>query len=68
MRSVVRRRIGWLLAAIAAHTALDAWAVWGMSRFGPLPTEAGVAASAVAFGVAIWLMREAVKGEPSRVS
>jgi uncharacterized membrane protein YhfC len=59
MRAVVLRgRIGWLLAAIGAHVSLDAFAVWGMSRFGVLGTEAGAGVLALAFAASIWAMRD----------
>jgi uncharacterized membrane protein YhfC len=58
MRAVVRQRIGWLFAAIGSHAAIDAFAVWGMSRFGVYGTEAGAAVFALAFAAAIWAMRD----------
>jgi uncharacterized membrane protein YhfC len=47
MRAVARRKIGYLLAAIAAHTALDAYAVWGVATLGIGWTEVGVAVIAL---------------------
>ena len=59
MRAVVRGRLGWLLAAIGAHTALDGFAVWGTSRLGAAGTEAGVAAIAAFLAWTIWAVRDA---------
>ncbi|PKO21449.1 MAG: hypothetical protein CVU38_14655, partial [Chloroflexi bacterium HGW-Chloroflexi-1] len=53
MRAVVRNRIGYLLAAIAAHAALDFVAVWGAQRLGVIWVEVSVAVIALA---ALWLI------------
>ncbi len=58
MRAIVRRRVGWLVAAIGAHTALDAFAVWGIRRIGVTGTEIGVGVFALGFAAAIWAMRD----------
>jgi len=56
VRSVARRQVGWLLAAIGFHAAIDFWAVWGAGTVGTLGVEAGVAiAAALAFGLILWL-------------
>ena len=47
MRAVQRRRVGYLVAGIAAHTAMDAWAVWAMPTFGMVWTEAGLGVMAL---------------------
>jgi uncharacterized membrane protein YhfC len=64
VRSVARRQIGYLAAAIALHTAVDAWAVWAMQTLGIAATEAGVAVMALG---ALWLifrLREPASVEP----
>ena len=48
MRAVSRRNIAYLVAAIAAHTVLDMYAVWAMARLGIWWIEAGVAVFALA--------------------
>jgi uncharacterized membrane protein YhfC len=53
MRSVTRNQVGYLLAAIVAHTGLDSWAVWGMQKVGLVGVEAGLVLFA-AFG--LWLI------------
>jgi hypothetical protein len=53
VRSVARQQIGYLLAAIALHTAVDAWAVYASQTWGIAVTEAGLAVMA-AFG--LWLI------------
>ena len=53
MRAVVRRRIGYLIAAIAAHAALDFIAVWGALRLGVIWVEVSAAVIALA---ALWLI------------
>lgn len=40
MRAVARRRIGWLLLAVAAHAAFDGFAVASMKALGGYPTSA----------------------------
>jgi uncharacterized membrane protein YhfC len=47
MRAVSRKNIAYLIAAIAAHTVLDMYAVWAMARLGIWWTEAGVAVFAL---------------------
>lgn len=54
VRSVAERRVKYLAAAIGFHTAVDAFAVWGIQTLGPLGTELGVAAFALG---ALWLIR-----------
>ena len=58
MRAVARARLGWLLAAIGSHTALDAFAVWSVKTLGVGATEAGVTVFALAFVAFIWAMRD----------
>ena len=53
MRAITRRQAGYLLAAIAAHAAFDAWAVWGSRTLGVLWVELGLA---VVAGGALWLI------------
>ncbi len=53
VRAVARRRIGYFLAAIGLHAAVDAWAVWAGKTLGTFWTEAGVAAVALA---CLWLI------------
>jgi uncharacterized membrane protein YhfC len=48
MRAVMTRRVVWLLAAIAAHCAMNFWAVWGMAQVGVVGVEAGLALIALA--------------------
>jgi uncharacterized membrane protein YhfC len=60
MRAVMRRQLGYLAAAIMAHTALDWWAVWGTNQLSLLWTEVGLALIAAA---SLWLivrLREAL--------
>jgi len=64
MRAFTHHNIGYLAAAIAAHAALDFWAVWGMQTVGAIWTEAGVGVVAL---VAFWLivrLREAPPPAP----
>lgn len=58
MRAVVRGRMGYLLAAIGAHTALDAVAVWSMKTLGIGATEAILAVMGVGFMVLTYALRE----------
>jgi uncharacterized membrane protein YhfC len=58
MRAVVRGRVRWLLAAIAAHAALDGFAVLGMSRLGVMGVEVGAGIFALFFAWTIWAMRD----------
>lgn len=53
MRAVVRRQPAYLVAAIAAHAAVDAAAVLGMAKVGPVWTEVIVWALAL---LAFWLI------------
>jgi uncharacterized membrane protein YhfC len=53
MRAVMRRQIGSLIAAIAAHAAVDFLAVWGLTTVGTFWTEAGVWAIGL---LALWLI------------
>ncbi len=53
MRAVVRGRVGWLLAAIGVHAAVDGFAVWGITNFGAGGTEAGLAVFGIALAVFI---------------
>ena len=53
MRAFTRRNIGYLVAAIAAHAALDFWAVWAVRTLGTTWTEVGVGVAALA---ALWLI------------
>jgi len=53
MRAVVRNRIGYLLAAIGAHAALDFIAVWGAQRLGVIWVEVSAGVIALA---ALWLI------------
>jgi uncharacterized membrane protein YhfC len=65
MRAVMRRQAGYLLAAVVAHTAYDAWAVWGNRSLGLLWTELGLGLIAAA---ALWLivrLRETPAGQPA---
>jgi uncharacterized membrane protein YhfC len=56
MRGVMRGQIGYLLAAIAAHTLLNAWAVWGAATVGAVWVEVGLAVIAVGcLGLIVWL-------------
>ncbi len=56
MRAITRRQPLCLLAAIAAHALLDAWAVWGGSQYGTFAVEGGLLAFALfLFGLIIWL-------------
>jgi uncharacterized membrane protein YhfC len=54
VRAVARRQIGYLLAAIAMHTMVDAWAVWAIQTLGMTATEIGLALMAAG---ALWLIR-----------
>jgi uncharacterized membrane protein YhfC len=59
MRAVTSRRLGYFLAAIAAHGAMNFWAVWAMQRLGLLVVELGLAlmaAGAVAL-IVLWRRR-----------
>ncbi len=59
MRSVTRGRPLYLLAAIAFHAAIDAWAVWAAQNVSVWVIEGVVALSAL-FGLwLIWRLREA---------
>jgi uncharacterized membrane protein YhfC len=59
MRGVMRGQIGYLLAAIAAHTAFNFWAVWGAATVGVVWTEVGLGAMAVGcLGLIVWLRPE----------
>ena len=53
VRAVAGRQVGFLAAAIAAHTAVDAVAVWGARTLSPIWVEVIVAGFAVA---ALWLI------------
>ena len=56
MRGVMRGQITYLLAAIAAHTAFNFWAVWGAAMVGPVWTEVGLAITAAGcLGLIVWL-------------
>jgi uncharacterized membrane protein YhfC len=56
MRGVMRGQITYLLAAIAAHTAFNFWAVWGAATVGPVWTEVGLAIMAAGcLGLIVWL-------------
>jgi uncharacterized membrane protein YhfC len=59
MRAVTRRNIGYLAAAIAAHAALDFWAVWAVRTLGTTWTEVGVGVIALAALLLIVRLREA---------
>jgi len=59
MRAITRRNIGYLVAAIAAHAALDFWAVWAVRTLGTTWTEVGVAVAAIAALLLIVRQREA---------
>jgi len=61
VRSVARRQIGYLLAAIAMHTAVDAWAAWAISTQGIAVTEIGVALMAA---FALWLIFRLQEPDP----
>jgi uncharacterized membrane protein YhfC len=53
--------VGWLLAAIGAHTLLDFWAVWGSKALGILPVYGGlVILAAGAFWLILFLRQEPV--------
>jgi uncharacterized membrane protein YhfC len=55
MRGIMRGQIIYLLAAIAAHTAFNFWAVWGAATVGPVWTEVGLALMAVGcLGLIVW--------------
>lgn len=58
MRSVAARKPVYLLAAIAAHTVLDAYAVWANSTKGTLWAEFGVAVMAAALIGSALLLRK----------
>lgn len=60
VRAGVKRRIGWLGAAIAGHAALDAYAVWAARELGTLWTELGVAAIAAVILVSAFSMRKSL--------
>ena len=67
MRSVARRQPVFLAAAIAAHTAVDAVAVWGARTLSPIWVEVIVAGFAI---LAFWLivrLREEPPGQPTEV-
>jgi uncharacterized membrane protein YhfC len=65
MRAITRRNIGYLAAAIAAHAALDFWAVWAMRTLGTTWTEVGVGVIALAaLGLIIWLRQAPPPPEP----
>jgi uncharacterized membrane protein YhfC len=53
VRSVARRQPRYFLAAVALHTAVDFWAVWGAGTVGMLGVEVGVAVFAA---FALWLI------------
>jgi uncharacterized membrane protein YhfC len=56
MRGVMRKQIGYWLAAVAAHTALNGWAVWGAATVGAVWVEVGLAVMAAAsLGLIVWL-------------
>ncbi|MCA9554080.1 MAG: YhfC family intramembrane metalloprotease [Myxococcales bacterium] len=59
MRTVATRNLAWLGAAILAHAALDATAVFFAMRFGAWPTEAVVAVYALGFLAIILGLRKA---------
>jgi hypothetical protein len=55
----MRGQITYLLAAIAAHTAFNFWAVWGAATVGVVWTEVGLAIMAVGcLGLIVWLRPE----------
>jgi uncharacterized membrane protein YhfC len=64
MRAVARRNVGYLLAAIVAHTVLDGFAVWAMARLGIAWTEGGVAIIALAL-LALTLALRDDSGRPN---
>jgi uncharacterized membrane protein YhfC len=56
MRGVMRGQIIYLPAAIAAHTAFNFWAVWGVATLGLIWTEVGLAIIAAGcLGLIVWL-------------
>jgi uncharacterized membrane protein YhfC len=62
VRSVARRQLLYLLAAIGLHTAVDFWAVWGMGTLGMVWVEVGVAV----FGAfAFWLILRLKEPSPA---
>jgi uncharacterized membrane protein YhfC len=65
VRSVSHRRIGYLAAAIMAHTAVDAVAVWGASTLGAIWVEAIVVVFAI---MAFWLIRRLREDETDRLA
>jgi uncharacterized membrane protein YhfC len=58
MRSVTHHQILYLLAAIALHTAMNAWAVWAAATYDVFWVEAGVGLFALLGLVLIWGLRE----------
>lgn len=58
MRSVTRRQIGYLVAAIALHTAVNAWAVWAAATLDVFWVEGGLGLFALLALAIIWQLRE----------
>ena len=69
MRAVTRRQLLYLLAAVALHTAANAWAIWALKTAGMGITEGGVAVLALFCLWLIWRLREApAAAEPEPAS
>ena len=62
IRAVVRHQAGYLLAAVAAHTAYDAWAVLGSRTLDLLLVEPGLGLIA---GSAFWLIVRLKESSPA---
>ncbi len=58
VRAVASKQIGYFLAAVGLHTAVDFWAVWGMATLGMVWVEVGVAIVAAACFWLILRLRE----------
>ena len=54
MQAFTRKNIMWLFAAIGWHALIDATAVFAVSTWGPIPTEAAVGVLAV-IGLALMI-------------
>jgi uncharacterized membrane protein YhfC len=59
----VRGSLGWLGAAVLAHTALNAAAVYGVQQWGVVPTEAVLLALGGATAALGWKLRPRERGE-----
>ncbi len=58
VRAGVQKRLRWLGAAVAAHTAVDAFAVWAAHSLGTAWTELGIALLAAMILAAAFAMRK----------